>query len=102
MTLRLGPEHLLVERDVSLLNHGTPFFCFGLEQHGKLFRGQLTADDRIPPASIPRIWKTDRAISRPIVVTGCMIGSSESWGPYAPTSMALPAGGHSINDGPMT
>ena len=47
ITLRLGPEHSLVERDVSLLNHGTPFFCFGLEQHGKLFWGQLTADDRI-------------------------------------------------------
>jgi hypothetical protein len=28
------------------------------------------------------VWaKTDLAISRPIVVTACMCGSSESWGP---------------------
>ena len=35
---RLRPDHSLVERDVSLLDHGTPFFRFGLEQHGKFFR----------------------------------------------------------------
>ena len=35
---RLRPEHSLVERDVSLLDHSTPFFRFGLEQHCKFFR----------------------------------------------------------------
>jgi hypothetical protein len=32
-------------------------------------------------ASTPWTWKTDFAMSRPIVVTACMSGSSESWKP---------------------
>lgn len=48
ISLRLGPEHSLVERDVSFLNHGTPFFRFGLEQHGKLFRSQLVVVHSVP------------------------------------------------------
>jgi hypothetical protein len=36
---------------------------------------------RAPAASTPWTWKTDLAISKPIVVTVCMIGSSESWEP---------------------
>jgi len=31
IALRLSPEHSLVECDVSLLDHDTPFFRFGLE-----------------------------------------------------------------------
>src|SRR5262249_38269843 len=45
----------------------------------------------------------DFAISRPIVLTACMIGSSESWGPQQhPLSWHSRAGGgavHSINSG---
>jgi hypothetical protein len=33
-----------------------------------------------PAASTPWTWKTDLAMSRPIVVTTCMSGSCESWG----------------------
>jgi transcriptional regulator with XRE-family HTH domain len=35
----------------------------------------------LPCASIPWTWNTDLAISRPIVVIDCMLGSSEQWGP---------------------
>src|SRR5258705_2134411 len=34
-----------------------------------------------PAASTPWTWKTDLAISRPIVVIVCMAHSSESWKP---------------------
>src|SRR5204863_1753280 len=34
-----------------------------------------------PSASTPWTWKTDFAMSRPIVVTVCMDSSSESWEP---------------------
>jgi hypothetical protein len=34
-----------------------------------------------PPASTPWIWKTDLAMSKPIVVIVCMARSSESWEP---------------------
>src|SRR6187200_2952406 len=34
-----------------------------------------------PAASTPWTWKTDLAMSRPIVVTVCMDSSSESWEP---------------------
>jgi hypothetical protein len=33
-----------------------------------------------PAASTPWTWKTDLAMSRPIVVIVCMFGSSKSWG----------------------
>src|ERR1039457_1820615 len=33
------------------------------------------------PASTPWTWKTDLAMSRPIVVIACMLGSSKLWGP---------------------
>src|SRR5437879_1455774 len=36
----------------------------------------------LPSASTPWTWNTDFAISRPIVVTACMVGSSESWSPH--------------------
>ena len=36
---------------------------------------------RINPAETPWTWKTDFAMSRPIVVTVCMSSSSESWEP---------------------
>src|SRR5262249_3363893 len=43
-----------------------------------------------PAASTPWTWKTDLAMSRPIVVTVCMDSSSEIAGASAaPTSMAL-------------
>jgi hypothetical protein len=35
----------------------------------------------LPCVSIPWTWYTDLAISRPIVVIDCMLGSSEQWGP---------------------
>ena len=42
-----------------------------------------------PPASTPWTWKTDLAMSKPIVVIVCMARSSESWEPLtAPISMA--------------
>src|SRR5476649_2952602 len=34
-----------------------------------------------PSTSTPCTWKTDFAMSRPIVVITCMFGSSKSWGP---------------------
>jgi hypothetical protein len=34
-----------------------------------------------PPASTPWTWKTDSAMSKPIVVTVCMARSSELWEP---------------------
>src|SRR6202051_2452136 len=37
-----------------------------------------------PAASTPCTWKTDLAISKPIVVTVCMDSSSESWEPQQP------------------
>src|SRR5579859_6333570 len=43
-----------------------------------------------PPASTPWTWKTDLAMSRPIVATVCIACSSESWELLtAPTSVAL-------------
>jgi hypothetical protein len=36
IALRLSPEHSLVECDVSLLDHDTPFFRFGLEPWKKI------------------------------------------------------------------
>src|SRR5512141_940473 len=41
-----------------------------------------------PAASTPCTWKTDLAMSRPIVVIVCMARSSESWELNSPTSMA--------------
>src|SRR5450759_3179883 len=56
-------------------------------------------------ASMPWTWNTDLAISRPIVVIACMIGSSKLWGPYQhPHSWHSRAGGgavHSIISGLM-
>ena len=34
-----------------------------------------------PSTSTPCTWKTDFAMSRPIVVIACMFGSSKLWGP---------------------
>src|SRR5476649_2777217 len=34
-----------------------------------------------PSTSTPCTWKTDFAMSRPIVVITCMFGSSKLWGP---------------------
>src|SRR5665811_2172119 len=34
----------------------------------------------LPSASTPWTWKTDLAMSRPIVVIVCMLGSSKLWG----------------------
>jgi hypothetical protein len=42
---------------------------------------QLAADEHLAGASTPWTWKTDFAMSRPIVVTVCMDSSSESWEP---------------------
>jgi len=69
-----GPVHSLVERYVSLLNyatpfnHGTPFFCFGLEQQASCSEVSLLRTIALPSASIPCTWKADLAISGPIVV----------------------------------
>jgi hypothetical protein len=58
-----------------------------------------------PAALTPCTWKTDLAISNPIVVTVCMLSSSESWEPQqAPRRWHSRAGGgavHSINSGLM-
>src|SRR6185437_348437 len=55
-----------------------------------------------PAASTPWTWKTDFAMSRPIVVIVCMFGSSESWEPQqSPYPWHSRAGGgavHSINN----
>src|ERR1039458_6799489 len=54
-----------------------------------------------PCASTPWTWKTDLAMSRPIVVIVCMLGSSKLWEPQPqPHSWHSRAGGgalHSIN-----
>src|SRR5262245_35785818 len=59
----------------------------------------------LPAASMPWTWKTDFAMSRPIVVIACMFGSSESWGPQQPPhpwhSCAGGGAVHSINCGLM-
>src|SRR6476660_9826271 len=56
-----------------------------------------------PAASTPCTWNTDLAMSRPTVVTTCMLGSSESWlhqqQPYSWHSRAGGGAVHSINSG---
>src|SRR5215469_10791898 len=56
-----------------------------------------------PAASTPCTWKTDFAMSRPIVAIVCIGSSSESWEPQGlPTSLALSCRGgavHSIKSG---
>src|SRR5271165_5258209 len=56
-----------------------------------------------PAAPTPWTWKTDFAMSRPIVVTVCMNSSSESWEPQQrPHPWHSCAGGgavHSIRSG---
>jgi len=42
---------------------------------------ELAADDHLAAASTPWTWKTDLAMSKPIVVIVCMTRSSESWEP---------------------
>src|SRR5215813_8716196 len=50
----------------------------------------------LPSAAMPCTWKTDLAISRPIVVTACMFGSSDSWSPQQqPRPWHSRAGGRS-------
>src|ERR1035437_9130658 len=59
----------------------------------------------LPSASTPWTWKTDLAMSRPIVGIVVMLGSSKLWGPEQPThSWHSRAGGgavHSIRSGLM-
>src|ERR1035437_2919175 len=43
----------------------------------------------LPCASTPWTWNTDLAMSRPIVLIACMLGSSDSGALTAPTFMAL-------------
>ena len=51
---------------------------------------QLAPDEHLAAVSTPWTWKTDFAMSRPIVVTACMLGSLKSVvTPSATTSMAL-------------
>src|SRR6266404_605336 len=56
-----------------------------------------------PAASTPCTWKTDLAMSNPIVVIVCMESSSEPWEPFQrPHRWHSRAGGgavHSINSG---
>src|SRR5262245_49521762 len=64
---------------------------------------QFAANDHLAISINAMHLKIDFAISRPIVLTACMIGSSESWGPQQhPLSWHSRAGGgavHSINSG---
>ena len=50
-----------------------------------------------PAASTPWTWKTDLAMSRPIVVTVCMDSSSDRGIRNNPHSMALRAGGGAVH-----
>ena len=47
ITLRLGPEHLLVERDLAFLITVLHFSVSALSNTASFSEGQLTADDRI-------------------------------------------------------
>ena len=59
---------------------------------------QLAADEHLAGASTPWTWKTDFAMSRPIVVTACISGSSESWSPQQqPRPWHLRAGGGAVH-----
>ena len=58
-------EDLLSERGIDICHETVRFWW---NRFGPLFA-----------AEIPKRRNTDLAISRPIVVTVCMIGSSESW-----------------------
>src|SRR5262249_41265927 len=64
---------------------------------------ELTTNDYITCRVNSVDLKTDLAISRPMVVTACMFGSSESWGPQQhPRPWHFRAGGgavHSIKSG---
>jgi hypothetical protein len=64
---------------------------------------QLAPDEHLAAVSTPWTWKTDFAMSRPIVVTACMSSSSESWEPLQrPHPWHSRAGGgavHSIRNG---
>src|SRR5262249_43022365 len=66
---------------------------------------ELTTNDYITCRVNSVDLKKDLAISRPMVVTACMFGSSESWGPQQhppPWHFRAGAGAvHSINSGRM-